>query len=199
VGGLRIGVLGGTFDPPHLGHLTLAAAARRALKLDRVVLVPAGEPWRKADREVTPAATRLQMTEAAAAPFDWIDVSDIELRRSGPSYSAETLEELAADGGEWWFIVGADALADMPQWHEPARVVAAARLAVAARGHVSTSAPATLTKVVPAIEQRIDPVPMPWLTVSASELRQRVHEGGSTDLVLSSAVLQVIDEAGLYR
>lgn len=196
---MRVGVLGGTFDPPHLGHLTLAAAARHALELDRVVLVPAGEPWRKAGSEVSPAATRLQMTEAAAAPFDWIDVSEIELRRSGPSYSAETLEELAAGGGEWWFILGADALADMAQWHEPARIVAAARLAVAARGDESIVVPAALTSVVPAIEQRIDRVPMPRLTVSASELRERLSEGRSTDLLLTEAVRRVIDETGLYR
>jgi len=192
-------VLGGTFDPPHVGHLTLAAAASRALALDRVVLVPAGEPWRKAGSEVSPAAIRLRMAEAAAAPFDWIDVSDIELRRSGPSYSAETLEELAATDGEWWFILGADALADMPQWHEPARIVTAARLAVAARGGEGIVVPPALSSAVPAIEQRIDRVPMSPLTVSASELRERVREGRSTDLLLTEAVRRVIDETGLYR
>src|SRR5262245_14582205 len=133
---MHTGVLGGTFDPPHLAHLVLAAAARRALNFDRVLFVPAGDPWRKADRGVTPAELRVRMVEAAIAPLAWASLSRIEVDRDGPSYAAETMEALAVEGGagdEWWFILGADALADLPHWHEPERLLAASRLALASR------------------------------------------------------------------
>ena len=121
----RVGVLGGTFDPPHLAHLVLAAAARRVLRLDRVVLVPAGDPWRKADRAVTQAQTRLRLVEAAAAALPWTEVSAIEVDRDGPTYTLDTFEELATaePAAAWWFLLGEDALADLPHWHEPKRLV----------------------------------------------------------------------------
>ncbi len=199
MGAVRAGVLGGTFDPPHLGHLVLAAAARRALGLDRVLLVPAGDPWRKNDQMVSPADLRVRMVRAAAEPAPWLEVCTLEVGRPGPSYSAETLVELGATGGAWWFILGADALADMPSWHEPARLTAAARLAVTSRGEDGIEVSREMEEAVPNIEERIDLVAMPELRISSTDLRARVRDGRPTEMLLPDAVRSVVDEAGLYR
>lgn len=199
---MRIGVLGGTFDPPHLAHLVLAAAARRALHLDRVLFVPAGQPWRKADRGVTPAEVRVRMVEAAIAPLSWAALSRIEVEGRGPSYAAETMEALVSQGGpadEWWFIVGADALADLPRWHEPERLLAAVRLALAARPSEAQSVPAEVLARLPHIEARIDRVPMPPLAISSTDLRVRVRDGRPTTALLPEVVRAILGAAGLYR
>ena len=195
----RVGVLGGTFDPPHLAHLVLAAAARRALALDRVVLVPAGEPWRKAEREVTPARTRLRLVEAAAAALPWAEVSAVEVEREGPTYTLDTFEELAAaePGAAWWFLLGEDALADLPHWYEPERLVQAVRFGLAQRSGAEPAASAF--DAVPGLADRVDVVPMPALDVSASDLRARVSRGEPTTPLLPAAVRTLIDEIGLYR
>ena len=199
VSGPRVGVLGGTFDPPHLAHLVLAAAARRALALDRVVLVPAGEPWRKADREVTPARTRLRLVEAAAEALPWTEVSAVEVEREGPTYTLDTFEELAAaePGAAWWFLLGEDALADLPHWREPERLVQAVRFGLAQRPGAEPAASAF--DAVPGLADRVDVVPMPALDVSASDLRARVSRGEPTTPLLPAAVRALIDEIGLYR
>lgn len=192
-------MLGGTFDPPHLAHLVLAAAARHALRLDHVLFVPAGDPWRKTYREITPARARVRMVEAAVEPLTWAEVSTIEVDRPGPSYGAETLTELARGGGDWWFIIGGDALADMSQWHEPATLIAAARLAVARRAPAGVEVPQELRELVAGIDDRIDEVPMPPLHISATAMRDRVRDGRGTEVLLPTGVRRVIDELGLYR
>ena len=200
---MRIGVLGGTFDPPHLAHLVLAAAARQALALDRVVLVPAGDPWRKAGSGVSPAAERLALTRAAVeGVLPWAEVSEIEVRREGPSYTAETLEELQAEfpGNEWWFILGWDALADLPNWHEPGRIVELARLALAQRGGEATDGalPPEAAEALPGLAARVARVPLPRLDVSASELRRRLRVGEETAPLLPAGVRELIAARGLY-
>ncbi len=196
----RIGVLGGTFDPPHLAHLVLAAAARAALGLDRVLFVPAGQPWRKADRAVTPAPARLRMVEAAVAGLPWAAVHRIEVDQAGPSYSAETLAALsAAEPGEWWFILGTDALADLPNWHEPARLLEVARLALVRRPDGGPDIPSATLAAFPGIEARIDAVPAPALAISSTDLRARIRAGRPTRHLLPEPVRAVIEELGLYR
>lgn len=200
----RTGILGGTFDPPHLAHLALAEAARAALSLDRVLFVPAGDPWRKADRRVSPAAARLELVRAAIEGMPWAAVSTVEVDREGPSYTAETVEALAAAGdpGEaWWFILGADALADMAYWHEPRRIVARARLAVAQRPGREGEPLVTeaLRAAVPGIEAYIDVLPMALSDLSATAIRTRVRAGESTDGMLPPSVRAVVDRLGLYR
>lgn len=196
----RVGMLGGTFDPPHNAHLALAEAARRSLDLDRVVFVPAGDPWRKRDRRVTPAADRLEMVRAAVAHLDWAEVSAIEVEHEGPSYTGETLAALVRPGEAWWFILGADALADMPHWVEPQRIIALARLAVARR----PDAPGPLLssevrRALPGVEGRADFVVMPPMEVSATEIRRRVAAGEDTDELVPHVVREVIERLGLYR
>lgn len=198
----RIGVLGGTFDPPHLAHLAIGAAARHALDLDRVIYVPAGDPWRKADRAVTPGAVRVRMVQAAVEHLEWAEVSTIEVDRAGPSYITETLPLLAereADDTRWWFILGDDALEDMPHWHEPDRLLELARLALIWRPPGVPAIPDAVSARFPTIEQRLDVVPMAPLELSSSKIRTRMREGRSTEVLLPAAVRAIVDELGLYR
>ncbi len=196
---MRTGVLGGTFDPPHLGHIRLAEAAREQLHLDRVMFIPAGEPYRKASREVTSAEVRLALVRAAVQDLPWAEVSAIEVERKGPTYSDETLAILAREGGEWWFIVGADVLLDLPHWRDPRRLLEVARLAVAVRPPASEGVPELLRRALPGIEQRVDWLEMSPLDVSSTDLRRRVASGQSTEPWLSPPVRQLIDQLGLYR
>lgn len=196
---MRTGLLGGTFDPPHLGHLALAAAARYALKLDRVLFAPAGNPYRKAARTVSPPAVRLRLVEAAVAHFPWAEVSTTDLDESGPTYTAETLARLSAVGGEWWFIVGEDVLVDLPNWYEPEHIIEQARLAVAARPPLAGRVPDETTAAIPGIERRIDWIELPPLGISSTELRRRTAAGEETALWLPEGVRDVVDRLGLYR
>jgi nicotinate-nucleotide adenylyltransferase len=194
---MRVGVLGGTFDPVHVAHLRLAEEAREALDLDEVLFVPAGDPWRKSERAIAAAAHRLAMLELAVEGNDDFAISDIELRREGPSYTADTLEALAGErlDDEFWFIVGADALSDLPNWHEPARIVAHARLAVAPREAQDANV-AALT--IPGISERIDTFSMPELDISSSDIRARVAGGRSIRYLVPDEVGAYIAEHGLY-
>ena len=201
---MRVGILGGTFDPPHLAHLVLAAAARHAHALDRVLLVPAGDPWRKADSDVSPPTDRLALTRAAVeGVLPWAEVSDIEVRRAGPSYTADTLAELREEspGHGWWFILGWDALADLPNWRQPERILELARLALAQRGDEAADGaalPAAAVEAFPELSSRVDRVPIPRLDVSASELRRRLSGREPTAPLLPAAVRERIAALGLY-
>lgn len=204
VAGRRTGILGGTFDPPHLAHLALAEAARVALNLDRVIFVVAGDPWRKADREVSAAGARVALVQMAIEPYEWAGLSTVEVERSGPSYTADTIEELVAAGEPdeaWWFILGADALEDMAYWHEPRRIVARARLAVALRPRRENEPLVTeaLRAAIPGIDERIDLVPMELTDLSATTIRTKVAAGESTEGLLDPEVRALIDGLGLYR
>lgn len=161
--------------------------------------MPAGDPYRKAERAVTPRDTRLRMVEALIADLPWAHVSTIELDRDGPTYTTDTLRELASDGGDWWFILGSDALGDLPHWREPATIVDRVRLGLARRPGVGeTEIPAETLHAVPGIESRIDLVEMPLLEISSTDLRERVREGRPTDFLVTPAVRAVIDNLGLY-
>lgn len=204
-GGRRRGVLGGTFDPPHLAHLALATAARATLDLERVLFIPAGDPWRKADRAVTAARHRLAMVRAAVAALPWAEVSTVEVDREGPTYTVDTFTALQAQdepGDAWWFIIGADALHDLPRWREPQRLIERVRLAVAPRaedGAVPALITPALRAALPGIEARVDVVPMPPMDISATEIRDRIARGASTQGLLPEAVRAYIDAHGLYR
>ena len=198
---MRIGLLGGTFDPVHLGHLILAEQARTHLGLERVLLVPAGQPWRKAGRRIAPVADRVAMVQAAVAGDPYFDVSLVESEREGPSYTADTLATLRAQVGAdvvLYFILGQDALADLPHWREPARIVAQARLVVAARAGWTVANAAALERAVPGIYGRIDIVPMPRIEISSTDIRRRVAAGISIRYLVPPAVEAYIHEHGLY-
>jgi len=123
---MRVGVLGGTFDPPHVAHLILAEAALSQLALERVIFVPAGDPWRKSSGAVTPAAHRLAMVRLAVVGDAHFEVSEIEVERRAPSYTVDTLAQLKDRLGqecELYFILGEDALNDLPDWKQPRRII----------------------------------------------------------------------------
>ncbi len=194
--------MGGTFDPIHLAHLILAEQARVFLGLDRVLFVPAGAPWRKADRRIAPVADRVAMVRAALAGDPYFEVSLIESERRGPSYTVDTLSVLQRQLGpqaELHFILGQDALADLPNWREPTRIVQLARLAVAARPGCPPPDPTALERAVPGIRERIDVVPMPQVDISSTDIRRRVAQGISIRFLVPAAVEAYITAHGLYR
>lgn len=197
---MKLGVLGGTFDPPHVGHLVLAERAREQLGPDRVLWVPAGSPWRKAGREVSAAEHRIAMVRLAITGQDAFELSTLEVERAGPSYSVETLQALhdASPADELYFIVGLDALRDLPNWHEPARLIELATLAVAARSG-ERSNEADLERLLPGLSRRLVWIEMPRLDVSGTELRRRAAEGRSLRYLVPDAVEAYIREQGLYR
>lgn len=197
--GGRFGLLGGTFDPPHAAHLALAEAARASLLLDRVLFVPAGDPWRKAGRAITPSAARLEMVRALVEGIPWAEVSTVEVEREGPSYTADTVEALAAArGGAWWVILGADAFADLEHWKDPARIVAAARLGVAARPGSRVEVSPALRALVPGIDARIDRVEMTEVDLSSTGVRTRLRAGAPVVGEVPPTVVDVIRRRGLY-
>jgi nicotinate-nucleotide adenylyltransferase len=198
----RVGVLGGTFDPIHIGHLLLAEETRLALRLDQVVFIPAGQPWRKAGRRITPAADRLAMVELAIAGNPAFAVSRIEVERQGPTYTVETLEGLRQQCGpetRLWFILGSDALEDLPNWREPQRILSLARLAVAGREADDRSAIEALEQRLPGLRTRVDGVPMPRVEISSSELRRRLHSGVTARYWLPESVEKYIQRHRLYE
>ena len=198
--GIRLGVLGGTFDPVHIGHLALAEQAREQLALERMLWVPSGDPWRKADRTVTAAKHRAAMVRLAIEGHTSYKLCLLEIERSGPSYSVETLAELQRiePGSELFFMLGLDALEDLPNWREPARLIELATLAVAARG---ARQPATeeLDRRVPGLGGRVVWLEMPHIDVSATELRRLAAEGADLRDRTPASVEAYIREHRLYR
>lgn len=194
----RLGVLGGTFDPPHRMHLTLAGATRSHLSLDRILLMPAGDPWRKAGRPLSEARHRLAMTRRAVATTADFACSDIEARRSGPSYTLDTLRDLAAQGWDAvWFIVGSDALLDLPNWRAPEALIRAARLAVGVRPGAEI-ADGSLDSLVPGLAARVDWVPLAADPLSATSLRARMVRGEDVSGDVPAAVAEYARRNALY-
>ncbi len=189
---MKIGLLGGTFDPPHFGHLRLAAAARRALGLDEVWLVPAGQPWRKRGRPVAAPEHRLRMARLAGRGRACLRVWDTEVRRVGPTYTADTLAELRAlrPDAEICFIMGEDALADVSNWYHPERIVALATLVVAHRSGLRRTA-------VPE-GARIAWVAMRETPVSSTDVRRRLAAGEAVRGMIPAAVERYIRRHHLY-
>lgn len=190
----RIGVFGGTFDPPHVGHLVTAVNVRHALDLDVVLLVVANDPWQKAGtRDLTPAADRLALVEAAVGDVDGLEASDIELRRGGTSYSADTLAALATahPGAALFLVLGSDAAAGLPTWERASEVRDRSTIVVVTRPGAEEGAPP------PGWDwQRVE---SPRLEVSSTDLRARVADGRPLDYLLTPAVIDCIEARGLYR
>jgi nicotinate-nucleotide adenylyltransferase len=192
---MKVGLLGGTFDPPHLGHLILAELSRQQLQLDKVLFVPAGDPWRKAHREVTPAHHRVAMTRLCIAGNDDFELDEREVKREGPTYTVDTLRELRGEldvNDEIYFIAGEDALADMPRWREPEQIAMLARIAVAPRRD------APMPEDLPFDVGDLRRIDMPLIEISSTELRERAKSGLSLRYLVPDAVNAYICEQGLY-
>ncbi len=189
----RIGLLGGTFDPPHLGHLVAADQVLHALGLDKVLLVPANQPWQKVDsRQITSAERRLEMTRVAVGGTDGLEVSDIELRLGGPSYTSVTIEALSKEfpNTEWLVIVGADAAMRLDTWHNTDKLRQQATIVVVNRPGSDFQPPTGWTWEL---------VEIPSISISGTSLRRRVAIGNSIRFLTSAAVVEHIERWGLYR
>jgi nicotinate-nucleotide adenylyltransferase len=190
---LRLGLFGGTFDPPHVGHLVTAVNVRHALRLDRVILMVANEPWQKqGSREITPALQRLAMVEAAVGDVDGLDAGRLEIDHGGPSYTADTLRTLGRlhPGVELFTVVGDDAAAGIMSWERHDEVVAASSLVVVDRPGAPVELPSGFDWI------RVE---VPRLEVSSTDLRARFEDGRPLDYLLTEPVLEVVAREGLYR
>lgn len=191
----RLGILGGTFDPPHVGHLVAALSAREQLGLDEVRLVPAGDPWQKrGSRVITPAEVRLEMVEAAVDGLAGLVASAVEVRRAGPSYTVDTVEALRAErpDREVVLVLGRDAAAGLPTWHRHHDLLAQCRVAVLDREGAPPTGAALEGATVEAVAMR-------RIDVSSTELRARVHAGRPIDVLVPAAVAEVVARHGLYE
>ena len=189
---LRIGLFGGTFDPPHVGHLVTAVNVRHALALDLVLLMVANDPWQKSGaRPITPAADRLAMVQAAVAGIEGLEAGSEEMQRGGPSYTADTLATLRVKyaGARFFTIVGDDAAAHIDTWERVSEVVAMSSLVVIDR----PGSPVTLSQ-----DYEWRHVEVPRLEVSSTDLRCRVTDGRPLDYLVPEAVIDIIRDRGLY-
>uniref|UniRef100_A0A832HZW1 Probable nicotinate-nucleotide adenylyltransferase n=1 Tax=Eiseniibacteriota bacterium TaxID=2212470 RepID=A0A832HZW1_UNCEI len=205
----RIGLFGGTFDPPHVGHLALAECAREALALDRVVFMPAGAPPHKRGRALSPAAARLAMTRLAVRGNPAFEVSAWETRRPGPSFTVDTLRWLARrhPGARLWLVLGADSLDEFPTWHRPHEILGLASLAVGARpgaraggrgaARAAHAAPRGARRGMP--RGRVVWLGNPPLDLSSSAVRARARAGRSIRYLVPDAVARYAERHGLYR
>jgi nicotinate-nucleotide adenylyltransferase len=199
---MDIGVLGGTFDPVHVGHIAIAKAARDQLNLSQVLFVPAGVPWLKGHRDITPAERRVEMLELAIAPYPSFRVSRVELERPGHSYTTDTLEQLKRELGgdaELYFILGEDALSEMPLWHQPQRIIELCRPVAARRPGSRPPDIESLEGGLPGISKRVIILDNEPVDASSSGIRERVASGMPIEGLVPDAVAGYIAERGLYR
>jgi nicotinate-nucleotide adenylyltransferase len=191
----RIGVMGGTFDPIHHGHLVAASEVAHFFSLDEVVFVPTGRPWQKEDREVSASEDRYLMTVIATASNPRFSVSRIDIDRGGPTYTIDTLRDLRAERGEtaeFFFITGADALSRMMSWQDADELFALARFVGCTRpGHHLTG------DGLP--EDRVSLVEIPALAISSTNCRERVAAGKPIWYLVPDGIVQYIAKRRLYR
>ncbi len=195
----RVGLFGGSFDPPHNTHVALARLARDHLRLDELKLVPAGDPWQKAGRRMAPAPQRAEMARLAVAGERGITVDDIELQRTGPSYTVDTVEALrqrpGEQGTEWFLVIGQDQYARFHTWHRWQDLLGQVTLAVAGRaGEAPRPGPE-----LAAVPHRVTILPLPPSPLSASDVRARLARRESISEVVPPAVARYIDQAHLYK
>jgi nicotinate-nucleotide adenylyltransferase len=198
---MNIGVLGGTFDPVHTGHIIVAEEIKAQLNLAEVLFVPAGLPWLRGDSPLAAAEHRVNMVRLAIDDKPYLKLSTIEIERGGPSYTVDTIAELKGQLGaedELFFILGWDSLTELPRWQEPSRLIAMCRLAAVPR--VGCSAPDldSLETSVPGLGDRVILLDKPRVDISASGIRDRVARGLPIDHLVPEAVARYIREQGLY-
>jgi nicotinate-nucleotide adenylyltransferase len=201
----RIGIMGGTFDPIHLGHLAVAASTRASLALTRVLFLPAGIPPHKPDAVVASVEDRVAMVRLAIAGRPAYELSRVDVDRPGPSYTADSVRLIAAaeraEGrdDELVLILSAETFAGLPEWHEPARLLADCRIAVVPRGGHDAPDPARIGEAFPGQADRIVILEGPRIAISSTEVRARVAAGRSVRDLVPSAVARYIADHGLYQ
>jgi GTP-binding protein len=196
----KIGILGGTFDPVHLGHLMIAEEAKTALELSEVLLIPAGQPMSRPNENVTPAKHRLAMLQLAVEGSPYLKVSTVEIERQGPSYTVDTIEQIRkkSGGDEIYFILGWDSLAQLPDWHEPSKIINLCTLVVVPRPGYAKPSLKTLEGVLPGISQNVIFLDKPRVDISATTIRDLAAQGESIDHLVPEAVARYIKKHKLY-
>jgi len=198
---MKVGILGGTFDPVHIGHLIIAEGVRVELGLEKVLFVPAGQPWLKLQHAITPVGYRVEMLRLAILPNLHFELSDVEMERSGPSYTIDTMVELRNRLGaqaDLFFILGCDALAQFPEWKEPSKLIQLCKLAVVPRANLALSALEDLERRIPGITDRVSYVATPIIDISSSQIRERVARGLSIRHLVPDKVEEYIAQHQLY-
>lgn len=198
----RIGILGGTFDPIHFGHLVAAENVRHHFALQKVYFVPAGHPPHKEGREVAPAQHRHMMVVLATVANPYFFVSSLELDRNGPSFTIDTLRAFQSEHpkAELHFVTGVDAILELPTWEEPEALLGIARfVAVARPGYPAGRFEAFRRSLTPAMRDRVAYLEIPELAISSSDLRRRVREGRPIAYLAPEAVARYIHKQDLYR
>lgn len=198
---MKFGILGGTFDPPHNGHLYIAEAAQRALRLAQIVFMPAQQPPHKLGEPVSPLKTRVAMLHLALRHHPTFVLSLLEAERAGPSYTVDTLRalhnELALDA-EIFFIMGEDSLVNFPTWHQPTEIVKLCKLAVLQRPGYDVDLDA-LEAQVPGVKKSVRMIRAPEVKISATDIRERVRRGESIRDLVPALVADYIQAHRLYR
>ena len=195
----RLGVMGGTFDPIHHGHLLTAEEALQQFELDEVVFIPTGLPWMKSDRVVSGAEDRYLMVVIATASNPRFSVSRLEIERDGPTYTVDTLEELQAERGpdvELYFVTGADAMLEIFQWKSAEEALERAHFIAATRPGYDL---AQFEQGAPTSHPRVSVMPIPALAISSTDIRERVRDARPIRYLVPEGVQTYIEKAGLYR
>lgn len=199
---MRLGLFGGSFDPPHWGHLLLAEQCREQCALDAVWLLPSGSPPHKAAAGMTPGPQRAEMAELAFAGCPAFTVNRMEQKREGTTYTVDTLETLNQEdpSRELFFLIGADSLSDLPGWREPGRILDLATVVAVNRGDKTLPDASALIDVVGANRAaRVRHVTIPGMELSSTDIRRRVREGRSIRFMVPRAIEAYIAEHKLYR
>lgn len=199
---MKIGIMGGTFDPIHIAHLIIAEEARVQLALDRVIFIPAGEPWMKPGHAVSAAGHREEMVKLAISSNPSFSLSLSEMERPGPTYTVDTLEQLLGELGydtQLFLLLGWDSVAELTAWKAPYRVSKMATVVAFPRPGFDKPEIAALEQVMPGIAERIIFLDSPYLEISSTGIRKRIAGGGSVRYLVPDAVAQYISESGLYK
>jgi nicotinate-nucleotide adenylyltransferase len=198
---MKIGVLGGTFDPVHLGHIRMAEEARDALNLDQVIMVPAGQPMSKPNQPISPAEHRIEMLRLAVKEIPHLALSTIETERPGPTFTVDTLNAFQhkyGDKAELYFILGWDSLEQLPEWREPARLIKMCWLAAAPRPGCPRPDLKALERDIPGISKKVIFLEKPNIDISATAIREKIARGESIDHLVSGPVEAYIKKHKLY-
>jgi len=199
---MKVGIMGGTFDPIHIAHLIIAEEARTRLALDRVIFIPAGEPWMKPERSVSEAGQRVEMVKLAITSNPFFSLSLNEIERPGPTYTVDTLEQLLGELGydtQLFLLLGWDSVAEMTAWKAPYRVSKMATVVAFPRPGFHKPEIAVLERAMPGIAERMVFLDAPYLEISSTGLRKRIAEGGSVRYLVPDSVGQYITENRLYK
>jgi len=200
-GRMKLGVLGGTFDPIHKAHLAVAEEVRIRLGLAEILFIPAGRPWLKAGSPISAAEHRLEMVRLAIADKAYFKLSTLEIERAGPSYTVDTIVELKRQRAddELFSILGWDNFDQLPQWREPGRLITMCQLVVVPRPGYPVPDPERLEAIIPGLTQKVILMEKPEMDISAEEIRQRVTCGLPISHLVPGPIDRYIKQHQLYK